>query len=111
AGRLAQVVADLLGQTAEPDLAAQLLADRADAAVLRAGALGHDDDAVTAAGRIAPLDAIDDAVDVVGQLREQDDVGVARDARVDRDPARVASHHLDDHDALVRFGGGVEAID
>ena len=38
-------------------------------------------------------------------------MGVAGDARVHRDPARVAAHHLDDHDALVRFGRGVQPID
>ena len=36
---------------------------------------------------------------------------VAGDAGVHRDPARVASHHLDDHDPLVRFGGGVQPVD
>ena len=109
--RLAQVRADLLGDAAEAHLAAQLLADRADVAVLRAGALGDDDDAVAAARRVAPLDALDDAVDVVGDLGQQDDVGVAGDARVHRDPARVAAHDLDDHDALVRLGGGVQPVD
>ena len=111
AGRLAQVGADLLGEAAQPDLAAQLLADGADVAVLGARALGDDDDAVAAARGVALLDALDDAVDVVRDLGEQDDVGVARDAGVHRDPARVAAHHLDDHDALVRLGGGVQAID
>ena len=38
-------------------------------------------------------------------------MGVAGDAGVHRDPARVAAHHLDDHDAFVRLRGGVEAID
>ena len=31
--------------------------------------------------------------------------------RVQRDPAGVAPHHLDDHDAAVGFGGRVQAID
>jgi hypothetical protein len=47
ARRLAQVRADLLGDAAQTDLAAQLLADRADVSVLGARALGDDDDAVT----------------------------------------------------------------
>ena len=54
---------------------------------------------------------LDDAVDVVGDLGDQDDVRVAGDAGVHRDPAGVAAHHLDDHDALVRLRGGVQAID
>ncbi len=35
----------------------------------------------------------------------------ARDARVQRDPPRVAAHDLDDEDALVRLGGAVQAVD
>ena len=50
-------------------------------------------------------------VEVERDLRDQDDVGAAGDARVERDPAGVAAHHLDDHDPVVRFGGGVQAID
>jgi hypothetical protein len=30
---------------------------------------------------------------------------------MERDPAGIAPHHLDDDDAAVRFRGGVEAID
>ncbi len=80
-------------------------------AVLGDGPLGDDDDAVAPPGGVALLDPLDDAVDVVGDLGEQDDVGVAGDARVHGDPAGVAPHHLDDHDPLVRLGGGVQAID
>ena len=31
--------------------------------------------------------------------------------RVERDPAGVPAHHLDDHDAVVRLGGRVQAVD
>src|SRR4029078_4611523 len=82
AGRFAQVRADLLGNAAQTDLASQLLADRADVPVLRARALGDDDDAVPAARGVAALDALDDAIDVVRDLGQQDDVRVARDAGV-----------------------------
>ena len=34
----------------------------------------------------------------------------ARDACVQRDPARVAAHHLHHHHALVAFGGAVQAV-
>ena len=37
--------------------------------------------------------------------------GAAGEARVQRDPAGVAAHHLDDEHAVVRVGGGVEAVD
>jgi hypothetical protein len=33
------------------------------------------------------------------------------DAAVDGDPAGVAAHHLDDHDAVVRLGRRVQPVD
>ena len=44
-------------------------------------------------------------------LGNEDDVRAAGDAAHDRDPARVAAHHLDDHDAVVRLGGRMEPVD
>ena len=46
-----------------------------------------------------------------GHLRDEDDVRAAGDAGVERDPAGVAAHHLQDHDAVVALGGGVQAVD
>jgi len=46
-----------------------------------------------------------------GDLGDEDDVGGGADPRVEGDPAGVAPHHLDDHDALVALGGGVELVD
>ena len=50
-------------------------------------------------------------VDVDGPLGDQDHVGAARDAAVHGDPAGVAAHHLDHHDAVVRLGGRVQPVD
>ena len=44
-------------------------------------------------------------------LGDQDHVGAAGDAAHHRDPARVAAHHLDDHDAVVRLRRRVQAVD
>ena len=55
AGGLAQVVADLLGDAAEANLAPQLLADGADVAVLGLRPFGDDDHAVAPAGGVARL--------------------------------------------------------
>ena len=44
-------------------------------------------------------------------LGDQDHVRAAGDAAHDGDPARVAPHHLDDHHAVVRLGGRVQAVD
>ena len=51
AGR--ELGADLLGEAADAHLAAELLADRAERAVLGDGALGDDDDAVAAPAGVA----------------------------------------------------------
>ena len=61
--------------------------------------------------RVARVDSRGDRVDVVRELREQDDVGAAADSGVEGDPPRIPSHHLDDHDAPVRLGRRVQAID
>ena len=73
--------------------------------------LGDHDDAEMRAPSIALAQPLGDDADVEGNLRDQDGVGAARDARVERNPSGVAAHHFDDHDALVRFGGRVQAID
>jgi hypothetical protein len=44
-------------------------------------------------------------------LGHQDHVGAAGDAGVGGDPPGVAAHHLDDDHAVVRLGGGVQAVD
>jgi hypothetical protein len=52
-----------------------------------------------------------DLVDVEGTLRDQDHVGAARDAGVQRDPSGVAAHHLADQDPVVALRRRVEAVD
>ena len=61
--------------------------------------------------RTRERDARDDAVGVVRDLGQQDHVGAAGDAGVERDPARVAAHHLDAHHAVVARGRRVEAVE
>ena len=52
-----------------------------------------------------------DQRDVERDLWDQNRVGAAGDARVQRNPPGVAPHHLDDQDPLVRFGRRVQPID
>ena len=85
--------------------------DERHVAVFRLRALGHDNDAEMGTERVARVNSRGDRVDVVRELREQDDVGAAADPGVEGDPPRIPSHHLDDHDAPVRLGGRVQAID
>ena len=73
-----------------------------DGPALRLGALGDDDDRELAPRRVARVDRRRHLREVVRDLGDQDRVRVAGDAGVQRDPAGVAAHHLDDHDAAVR---------
>ena len=74
-------------------------------------ALADDDDREVLAARVPPLDLVAHLVEVDRPLRDQDHVGAAGDAAVHGDPAGVAAHHLDDHDAVVRLGGRVQPVD
>lgn len=55
-------------------------------------------------------DDLGEPVDVEGAFRHHDGVGTARHARVQGDPSGVAAHQFDDHDALMRLGGGLEPV-
>ena len=56
-------------------------------------------------------DQLADVIDVEGALWDQDDVGAAREPGLERDPARVAAHHLDHHHAVVGLRGRVQPVD
>ena len=60
---------------------------------------------------IALAETLGDDGDVERNLRDQDRIGSAGDAGVQRDPPGVAAHHFHDHDAPVRFGRRMQAID
>ena len=74
-------------------------------------ALGDDDDREVLATRVAALDQVAAALDLDRELGDQDRVGAAGDAGVHGDPARVPSHHLDDHDAVVALRRRVQPVD
>lgn len=67
--------------------------------LLRDGTLGDGHDGKAAAGLHAMLDGLDDVVHVVGDLGNQDDVRAARDAGIQRDPANLVAHDLDNEHA------------
>ncbi len=100
-----------LPDPAEPLGRARLLLHHRVGAALRPRALRHDDHGEGAAPRVALLDLLGDAGEVVGDLRDEDHVGGAGDAGVERDPAGVAPHHLDHHHAPVRGRGRVQPVD
>src|SRR5579859_3567594 len=49
-------------------------------------------------------------VDVKRAFGNQDYIGASGHAAVKGDPTGIAAHDLDDHDAVVRFGSGMNAI-
>ena len=57
------------------------------------------------------LDGLDDVIHVVGDLGDQDDVRTACDAGVQRDPANLVAHDLDDKHAAVARRSGVDVVD
>ena len=67
----------------------------------RAGAFRHDDDAVTLACIVHCLDLFAHRVDVELDLRYEDELSAARDAGHHGQPAGVAAHDLDEHDAAM----------
>src|ERR1700729_2313385 len=118
AGLLAGALLDLVRQhLADADHAQPYVAERVQrrfvrrqAPVYRAGALGHHDD--RGVPRLEPvLHVIADLLDVELLLRDQDDVGAAGHSRMQRDPARVPAHHLDDQRPVVAFRRGVQPVD
>src|SRR5215471_14709711 len=74
-------------------------------------AFGNDDDAEVASASVTQANAFGDFLDVERLFGNEDHVGAAGDAAVHGDPSGVAAHDFDHHDALMRFGGGVNAID
>ena len=48
---------------------------------------------------------------VVGDLRNQDDVGAASDAGAEREPAGIVAHNLDNDDAVVAVRRAVQPVD
>ena len=80
-------------------------------ALLRHRALGDHHDREVRALAVPVLDARAHVVDVERHLGHQHDVGAAGDAGVDRDPPRVAAHHLDHHHPVVALRRGVQPVD
>ena len=80
-------------------------------AALRERAFGDHDDAELRAPAVALEQPLRDELDVERNLRNQDRVGAAGHAGVQRDPSRVAPHHFHDEDALVRLGRRVQPVD
>src|SRR5699024_10418547 len=75
------------------------------------GALSDGEDGEVLPAARAGLDGCGDFFDVVGNLGQQQDVRAAGQTGVERQPAGLVAHDLDDHAAAVAGGGGVDAVD
>ena len=64
-----------------------------------------------AAALITNLDRLDDLVDIIRDLRKEDDVRTACDTGVQRKPANLMAHDFNDEDAAVGGSCGVNVID
>ena len=73
-------------------------------------AFGDDDDAEKLALAAAAVQVGDDFGEWDLELRDDDQVRAAGDAAHQRNPASVSPHHLDNHHAVMRGGGGVETV-
>ena len=71
---------------------------------------GDDDHGAFGAGGVAPHDLVGDLGVIEGNLGNENYVGTACETAVERDPAGVASHHFEHHDALVARGRRVQPI-
>src|SRR4029079_17454053 len=99
-GALLERVGHALADASELSVAegVDLAAGDREGALLRDGALGHDDDRREATLAVTPLELVRDLVDVERLLGDEDLGGAAGHAGVHRDPAGVAAHHLADED-------------
>ena len=75
------------------------------------GALGDGDHREGRALAQPGLDGLGDALDRVGDLRQQDDVGAPGDAGAQRQPAGAVAHDLGEDDPVVAVRGGVQPVD
>ena len=103
---------DLGAHAAQPlDVPVVRLLEERQLAPCRIRAFGDDHDAEARAPSIALQQPLGDQREVERDLGNENRVGAAGDAGVQRDPAGIAAHHFDDHDPAVRFGGRVQPID
>ena len=75
------------------------------------GALRDDHDAEAGAPLVALAQPYGDAGEIERHFGDEDGVGAAGHARVQRNPPRVASHDFDDDDAAMGLGGRVQTVD
>src|SRR5438477_8046871 len=84
---------------------------RDELAALGFGPFGHHDDAEAASTFFPLTDAVAYFFDAVRNFRNEDNIASPGHSGMERDPAGVAAHDFANEHAMVRFGGGVKAVD
>src|SRR5258706_13595943 len=74
-------------------------------------AFGHNYNSEMLAGSFALGNIAADVLNGERDFRDENDVGAPGDAGLQRDPAAVAAHHLNYHNAMMRRGRGVNLVD
>src|SRR3569833_3144476 len=77
----------------------------------KVAAFRNDDDAIVLTVVVVVLEQSADVVNIDLLLGDENDVGAACNSGRVGNPAGVAAHHFANDDAIVRVGGGVEAVD
>ena len=80
-------------------------------AALRLRALSSNDDAKAFAGSLTRFYLFDYRVQLIGNLRQQDNIRAACNAAVQRNPACIASHNLQHHNAVMRFRRRMQPVE
>src|SRR5438105_9583543 len=75
------------------------------------GALGDDHNAEVTCAGMAQAGGLGNVLDIERTLRNKDDVGAASNAAVNGDRACITTHYFHDHDTIVSFGSGMDAVD
>jgi hypothetical protein len=75
-----------------------------------ARAFGDDDDAELRIATLALVNFLRHRLHRKRNFGNEDHVRAARDAGMQSDPTRVPSHHFEEHHAVVRGGGRVQAV-
>ena len=73
-------------------------------------ALCHDDDREAGSSLVSVLDRIDDLVDIIRDLRQQDDICAGSHACIEGKPADLVAHDLNNEDAAVGAGRRMDLV-
>ena len=75
------------------------------------GTFCDSDDGKALSGLGTIIDGFNDLVDIIRDLRQQDNIRAAGNTGIERKPANLMSHNFNDKNTVMRSGGGMNAVD